>query len=123
MEKERYKRKKRHSRSKAGYLAPLHLFSRLQGTNATISTFTINLSNCPLDTKGTFSFETGPKSGGPPAGSGVTIKRMSSSTSGTAPLFSTLHLKLSSSVSGMGTGMVIGGEESGLLNERPIMGE
>lgn len=89
-----------------------------------MSTFTINLSNCPPDTKGTFSFETGPKSGGPPAGSGVTIRKISSSASGTAPLFSTLHLKLSSSVgSGMGMGMAIGGGELKPPNERPIIGE
>jgi len=89
-----------------------------------MSTFTINLSNCPPDTNGTFSFETGPKSGGPPAGSGVTIRMISSSPSGIAPLFSTLHLKLSSSVgSGMGTGMAIGGELMRLPKERFIIGE
>jgi len=90
-----------------------------------MSTFTINLSNCPPDTKGTFSFETGPKSGGPPAGSGVTISVISSSARGIAPLFSTLHLKLSSSVwSGIGMGMAIGGGELiRLPNERFIIGE
>ena len=51
---------------------------------------------------------------------------MSSSASGMAPLFSTLHLKLSSSVpagSGMSIGMDLGGEVIGLPNERFIIGE
>ena len=108
-----------------GTLPLTHQFSNLQGTNATTSMFTINLSNFPPETKGTFSFETGPNSGGPPAGSGVAIKRISSSANGTAPLFSTLHLKLSSSAAGsvIGMGIVIGGETNGLPNESPIMGE
>jgi hypothetical protein len=97
----------------------LHLPPRLQGTNATINTFTINLSSCPLETKGTFSFETGPKSGGPPEGSGVTIKKISSSASGTPPLFSTLHLKLSPSAAN-GSEMIAA---EGLPNERFIIGE
>ena len=114
------KSKKSHVRHKAECLG-----SSLQGTKATMSTFTINLSNCPPDTKGTFSFETGPKCGGPPAGSGVTINMISSSVSGLALLFSTFRLKLSSSVgSVMGIGMVIGGRELiRLPTERFVIGE
>lgn len=98
-----------------------HFHSTPQGTKATISTFTINLSNFPPDTKGTFSLETGPNCGGPPATPGGTIRRISSVASGTAPLFSTLHLKLSSS--GNGSGITMGEEFIELLKERPIIGE
>lgn len=119
----KHESKKNRIRQKTGILPPSTSLqgSMHQGTKATISTFTISLSNCPPDTKGTFSFDTGPRSGGPPAGSDVTIIKISSSSSGIAPLFSTLHLKLSSSVtagSGMGTAIC-----GGLASERPIIGE